>query len=194
MTMRRIVIILIVVLVVIIALARVTKPKKKQVAEQRPPQQSEIVLGKAIELKSQDPNEAIIAFEKVIADFPGTAQAEKAYAEIAGMYKQQGNLSQEKAALRALIEAFPEGESAAQAKERLWAMNINELFSGAKTDSSTEYVVQSGDTLYKIAREFGTNVDLIMKANKIESSLIRPGMKLNVFVTKDMVLKPYSRI
>ena len=40
------------------------------------------------------------------------------------------------------------------------------------------YVVQPGDSLWKIAREFHTSVDEIMAANRLTDSLIHPGDKL----------------
>ena len=40
------------------------------------------------------------------------------------------------------------------------------------------YVVQPGDSLWKIAREFHTSVDEIMATNKLTDSMIRPGDKL----------------
>lgn len=40
------------------------------------------------------------------------------------------------------------------------------------------YVVQPGDTLWKIARKFHTSVDDIMAANGLSDSVIRPGDKL----------------
>lgn len=40
------------------------------------------------------------------------------------------------------------------------------------------YVVQKGDTLWKIAREYHTSVDEIMEINRLENSEIRPGDRL----------------
>ena len=40
------------------------------------------------------------------------------------------------------------------------------------------YIVQAGDSLWKIARTFHTSVDEIMAANNLVDSNIRPGDKL----------------
>lgn len=40
------------------------------------------------------------------------------------------------------------------------------------------YIVQPGDSLWKIAREFHTSVDEIMAANNLDDSMIHPGDKL----------------
>lgn len=43
------------------------------------------------------------------------------------------------------------------------------------------YTVKSGDTLSKIAKQFGVTVDAIVKANNIANpSLIRPGQVLKI--------------
>lgn len=45
------------------------------------------------------------------------------------------------------------------------------------------YVVQPGDSLWKIAREFHTSVDEIMAANRLSESMIHPGDKLLLIKT-----------
>lgn len=46
--------------------------------------------------------------------------------------------------------------------------------------SAATYTVQSGDSLYKISKLFGTTVDELRKSNGISGDLIYPGQKLNV--------------
>ncbi|PZE19809.1 LysM peptidoglycan-binding domain-containing protein [Paenibacillus xerothermodurans] len=45
------------------------------------------------------------------------------------------------------------------------------------------YVVQPGDTLYLIARRFGTSVEALMQANNLASSALIPGQRLTIPVT-----------
>jgi membrane-bound lytic murein transglycosylase D len=49
-----------------------------------------------------------------------------------------------------------------------------------KNKKSTVYLVKKGDTLHSIARYFETNIESIMKKNKLDSQLIRIGEKLIV--------------
>lgn len=48
-----------------------------------------------------------------------------------------------------------------------------------KKSSVTIYVVQNGDTLWKIAKRYFTTVDNLIKINNIENpDIIKPGEKL----------------
>lgn len=49
------------------------------------------------------------------------------------------------------------------------------------TPKSITYQIRPGDTLNKIAREHKTTVELIMKSNHINDSLIVPGRKLKIW-------------
>jgi len=43
-----------------------------------------------------------------------------------------------------------------------------------------KYIVQSGDTLWDIARDFKTSVDKLMKINNLKTAELRPGEKLSI--------------
>jgi len=40
------------------------------------------------------------------------------------------------------------------------------------------YTVRGGDTLYSLARRYGTSVEAIMAANDLGDTLVRPGQRL----------------
>ena len=54
------------------------------------------------------------------------------------------------------------------------------LFTKKQTDTSLKYEVQPGDSLGKIAKKYGTTIELLRKANKIKKDVVWAGMKLKI--------------
>lgn len=54
------------------------------------------------------------------------------------------------------------------------------LFLGTGQALAAQYTVKSGDTLYKISRQFNTSTDTIMKDNGLSSTVLYPGQVLNI--------------
>lgn len=46
--------------------------------------------------------------------------------------------------------------------------------------TATRYVVRKGDSLYAIAKRYGTSVTALQRANRISGTMIRPGQALTV--------------
>ncbi|UCD15151.1 MAG: L,D-transpeptidase family protein [Candidatus Omnitrophota bacterium] len=69
-------------------------------------------------------------------------------------------------------------------KRRLEDINMKIIFSALVDEGSVKYVVQPNDALVKIARKFNTTVDLIKRANNLESDVIIPGQVLKVNADK----------
>ena len=65
-------------------------------------------------------------------------------------------------------------------REALDKLNVKILFSPVPTPDSIFYTVQQGDSLYEIAKKYHTTIELIQKANRLSSDLIRPDMKLKI--------------
>ena len=63
----------------------------------------------------------------------------------------------------------------------LGQLNIELILSQAPMPEKEEYVVQSGDSLERIARKFNTTVDLIQKSNALQRPVLHPGDRLRVF-------------
>jgi lipoprotein-anchoring transpeptidase ErfK/SrfK len=145
--------------------------------------QSEIALNSAIEMKSSNPEKAVEALEKIIVDFPQTPEGEKAVWEISDFYRQNQELELEKQTLIRLIEGYAKSELTEKALVRLSEINLESLFSSAPTANSTMYEVKPGDSLYKIAKQYNTNVELIQKTNNLTNTLIKPGMKLKIITS-----------
>jgi len=78
-------------------------------------------------------------------------------------------------------------------QERLEEINIKILLSPTMDEYSTTYVVKHGDALVKIAKKFGTTVNLIKRANNLSSDVIRPNQKLKVSSCKFSIVVDKSQ-
>lgn len=79
---------------------------------------------------------------------------------------------------RALINSVPSDSARLELFRFLRQVRFELLFSKKITDTSERYEVKSGDTLGKIAKKYGTTVELIRRANKIKKDVVWEGMKL----------------
>lgn len=71
-------------------------------------------------------------------------------------------------------------KSAKKLRDRIEKLNIKLLFSPTLTPGSVIYEVKDGDSLYAVARAYGTTRAMIKKSNHLEDDTIKVGMKLKV--------------
>lgn len=100
----------------------------------------------------------------------------------------KGNILDAKAAYQKLINDFPNSNETGNWQKKIEDINIKLLFSPAITPNSTLYEIKPGDTLTKIAREFKTTPELIMKSNNLADDKILPGRKLKVWTAPFSIL------
>lgn len=81
---------------------------------------------------------------------------------------------------RALINAVPSDSARLELFRFLRKARFQLLFSKKQTDTSERYEVRAGDSLGKIAKKYGTTVELLRKTNKIKKDVVWEGMKLKV--------------
>ena len=75
----------------------------------------------------------------------------------------------------------------------LGQLGMEMLFSPIPMAEKTDYTVQAGDSLDKIARRSGTTVELLRKSNSLRGPVIRPGDRLRVFSGKWAIRVSKSR-
>ena len=100
------------------------------------------------------------------------AQAERA--------RISGSLPEAKQLYQQILQQTSSSDLAMSAQNKLGEVNIRLLFSSVQTPDSLLYVVQPGDYLAKIAKQFHTTVDLLKTANGLLSDKIRLGQRLKV--------------
>ncbi len=183
--MRRPIIIIIVLIVLIAFFLGLHKSKNKSKPGAMPASgQAAVMLKDAKALAGKNDDQAIAKLNKLVADFSGSPQAPEALMETAKIYDSKSELLKEQDTLKELLNKYPKASIAKEAQKKLWDVNVQVILSPIQTKDSMEYQVAPGDSLYKIAKKFHTNVELIQKSNNIKGTLIRPGMKLKICKAK----------
>ena len=118
---------------------------------------------------------------KIGASASKKALSSKAIALFASVdtLEKQGDFIRAKQICQDFLYEHPDSENTQQLQNKIASLNIGILFSSIPTQDSQTYEVAPGDSLEKIAKKFGTTVELIKKANNL-SGVIRPGMRLKV--------------
>lgn len=106
--------------------------------------------------------------------------AEVAFADTAGRAAAAASPENARALWSGFLERFPDSPRAAEARRALTPLNVADLFSPRPDDSKTIHTVARGDSLYKIARQNGTTIDLVARANGLEGTMLQIGQQLVV--------------
>ncbi|MFA5117843.1 MAG: L,D-transpeptidase family protein [Candidatus Omnitrophota bacterium] len=97
-------------------------------------------------------------------------------------FEAQGKLLEAKSAYAKLTEEFSSSRDMFSWQKKLEELNIKLLFSPTLIPERTAtYEIKPGDALIKIAKEFKTTTELIMRSNNLTSDKIIPGKKLKVW-------------
>lgn len=150
------------------------------------------VAAKALD-KEGKADEAIKEYERMIAEYPQSKRAGQAYISLAALYEKQSKLVEARDAYKKAFETYPDLAIVKNAKGKIEDLNIKILFSPLVDSSSRIYEVQAGDSLGKIAKVFGTTVDLLKKSNNLTGDMIRQGMRLKVVTAKFSVVVDKSQ-
>jgi len=125
---------------------------------------------------------------------PASIKEIKTVSSISGLANQakdleMGNdLQAARSIYQKLINEFPNSGEVMNWQKKAEDINIKLLFSTALTASSIFYEIKPGDTLIKIAREFKTTSELIMKSNNLVADKILPGRKIKVWTAPFSIL------
>ncbi|MFH1578481.1 MAG: L,D-transpeptidase family protein [Candidatus Omnitrophota bacterium] len=93
----------------------------------------------------------------------------------------KGNLLEVKALYKRLIAEFPNSPQIGKWQDKAWDLNIKLLFSPMAIPGSTVYEIKSGDSLDKIAKKFGTTIELLKISNNLSTDVIITGKKLKAW-------------
>ena len=120
-----------------------------------------------------------------ISKLPSLEDAENAFSE--------GKLLEARDLYKKAVESIIDANKLKKIQERLEDINIKIILSPIKDECSAEYVVQPKDALVKIAKKFGTTVNLIKRSNNLSSDTIRPNQKLKINTCKFSIVVDKSQ-
>jgi lipoprotein-anchoring transpeptidase ErfK/SrfK len=95
--------------------------------------------------------------------------------------KKEGKLLEARSLLQPLAQLT---NTTDQVLTALGELNMHLLLSPAPLPGRTNLTVQAGDALGKLAKQFGTTIELIKKSNGLSSDLIRIGDRLRIYTGK----------
>ena len=139
---------------------------------------------------------------------PRSGKPVQALYEEANALRKSGDMVKAKEVYKEISGQYTDFNKIEDVESQLADVNMKIIFSNTPVAESTIHEVKSGDTLGKLAGQYGTTIDLIKISNNLQSDTIRMGQKLriwqghfNVFVDKsqnvlflkngDEVLKVY---
>lgn len=138
-------------------------------------------------------DEAVRNYEQLINEYPGSNLVDDAILGLAVIYKEKGDLVESQKRLINIVETFPESNLIGTVEKELGRVNIDLLFSPQVTEGTTEYIVQEGDSLFVIAKEYGTTVELVKRCNNLKSDFIKPKDKLKIITEKFSIIVDKSK-
>jgi len=96
----------------------------------------------------------------------------------------KGDMLEAKSTYQTLESEFPNSNEVANWEKKIEDLNIKLLFSPVIVpNKSTLYEIKPGDTLNKIASQFKTTVEFIMRSNNLRDDKIVPGRKIKIWTS-----------
>jgi len=100
-------------------------------------------------------------------------------------FEEKDDLVGARAKWRDVLHQATDARLAAEAEERIAKINIGLVLTPRPMPEKVDYVVQAGDSVEKIAKRFGTTIDLIQESNQLKNAdLIKAGDRLVVLKGK----------
>lgn len=133
-------------------------------------------------------DEARGKIDEIAAKFPDSVIVGEAYFNLAESYEKKKQPVKARDSYQAILSKHQNIDNIVEVQEKVAILNIDILFSGLITDRDVFYKVEPGDTLSKIARRFGTTVDLIKISNSLKDDMIKTRAKLKISKAKYKIL------
>ena len=112
----------------------------------------------------------------------------KAYFDLASAYEKNKETVKARDVYQVVLEKYQNVDNILDIQDKVGQLNVEILFSPVITEDDVWYEIEPGDTLSKIAKKFGTTVDLLKASNLLDSDVIRVHTKIKVSQLKYKIL------
>lgn len=143
------------------------------------------ILGMVFFLKKQNP----VAGKTVTAQ---TLSAQHFYKE-ALSYRDNRDYLKASESYKKILTEFPDFSEIEKVQRELEGINLRIINTNVESPQAVIHEVQSGDTLGKLAKQYGTTVELIKQRNDLTSNIIRVGERLSIWTGKFSVFVDKSQ-
>ena len=144
-----------------------------------------IIYKKGEDLLSKgETDKAKNTFLVIINQHPDSKYAGEALKNVSSIYMEKGDQKRALQYYTRLENEYPWVEGTEKIRASIEDKNMQDMMSPAIGEGSIEYVVQPGNSLYRISRKYNTTIELIKKINGLEGDMIRVGQKLKVVNAK----------
>lgn len=133
-------------------------------------------------------DEAREKIDEIADKNPDSSALGKLYFDLAGTYEKKKDIVKARDIYKVILNKYQNADNILQVQENLGRLNTEIFFSPIVTDEDVLYEIEPGDTLSKIAKKFGTTVELIKEANSLETDMIHAHSKLKVSKAKYKIL------
>ena len=94
--------------------------------------------------------------------------------------KSQGKLPEARVKAIEILDKATNGLALAEAETLVGGINVDLVKAPYMIPEKVEHIVQSGDSLIKLAKKYGTTVELIMKSNNLSGHTLHTGDRLRI--------------
>lgn len=143
--------------------------------------------------KNGDIDGAVNTMIAVVNNYPDSPVSETAFRDLAAIELEKGDLAKSRYYTNRLIKGFPEAKDVEKLRGDMQELTVKTLFSPTITEDSIKYSVKKGDTLYGLAKQFHTTVELIRKVNNLQGDSLSVGQKLKIVIAKFSILVEKSK-
>ncbi len=110
-----------------------------------------------------------------------SADVKRLYTE-AVRFKRNNEILRSQEVYQEILKTYPDFENIANVQKELEQLNLNIIFSNILLpNKSVVHQVATGDTLGKIAKQYGITIELIKRSNNIKGDTIRVGQKVRIW-------------